>query len=50
MFPLQDEESVKKLTVSDSKSALHKSLQDLICLIFDVDQMKKAMMEFEVTY
>ena len=31
-----------------SSSKLAKSLQELICLIFDVDQMKKAMMEFEV--
>ncbi|KAL8613750.1 hypothetical protein ACOMHN_029607 [Nucella lapillus] len=44
----QEDESVKKLTVSGSKSKLAKSVQDLICLIFDVDQMKKAMMEFEI--
>ncbi|XP_076464586.1 poly [ADP-ribose] polymerase 1-like [Babylonia areolata] len=44
----QDDETVKKLSVSGSKSGLPKSVQDLICLIFDVDQMKKAMMEFEI--
>ena len=47
---LQEEDSVQKLTMTDSKSALPKSLQDLICMIFDVDQMKKAMMEFEVLF
>ena len=41
---------MKKLTMIDSKSQLPKSLQDLICMIFDVDQMKKAMMEFEVPF
>nr|KAG5690348.1 hypothetical protein BaRGS_001270 [Batillaria attramentaria] len=52
-FPLeidygQEDEQVHKLTVTGSKSKLPKSVQDLICMIFDVDSMKKAMMEFEI--
>lgn len=34
--------------MSDSTSKLPKSVQDLVCMIFDVESMKKAMMEFEV--
>lgn len=45
----QDEEAVKKLTVSaGTKSKLPKAVQDLIKMIFDVESMKKAMVEFEV--
>lgn len=44
----QDEEQVQKLTVQGSKSKLPKSVQDLLCMIFDIDSMKKAMMEFEI--
>uniref|UniRef100_A0A6P8QEZ4 Poly [ADP-ribose] polymerase n=1 Tax=Geotrypetes seraphini TaxID=260995 RepID=A0A6P8QEZ4_GEOSA len=45
----QDEDSVKKLSVtSDAKSKLPKSVQELIMLIFDVESMKKAMVEFEI--
>lgn len=46
----QDEEAVKKLTVgAGTKSKLAKPIQDLIKMIFDVESMKKAMVEFEVT-
>ena len=31
-----------------SQSKLHPAIQDLVRLIFDVESMKKAMMEFEV--
>ena len=31
-----------------SKSTLHPAVQDLVCLIFDVESMKKTMLEFEV--
>lgn len=31
-----------------SNSSLAKAIQDLICLIFDVEAMKKAMVEFEI--
>lgn len=41
---------MKKLTVSaGTKSQLPKPVQDLIKMIFDVESMKKAMVEFEVT-
>ncbi|XP_013855625.1 poly [ADP-ribose] polymerase 1 [Austrofundulus limnaeus] len=45
----QDEEAVKQLTASaGTKSKLHKPVQDLIKMIFDVESMKKAMVEFEI--
>ncbi|XP_074845976.1 poly [ADP-ribose] polymerase 1 [Carettochelys insculpta] len=45
----QDEEAVRKLTVSaGTKSKLPKPVQDLIKMIFDVESMKKAMVEFEI--
>ena len=45
----QDEEAVKRLTASaGTKSKLEKPVQDLIKMIFDVESMKKAMVEFEV--
>lgn len=40
---------MKKLTASTgAKSKLDKPIQDLIRMIFDVESMKKAMVEFEV--
>lgn len=48
-FSLQDEEAVKKLTVNPgTKSKLPKPVQELIRMIFDVESMKKAMVEYEV--
>uniref|UniRef100_H3A085 Poly [ADP-ribose] polymerase n=1 Tax=Latimeria chalumnae TaxID=7897 RepID=H3A085_LATCH len=45
----QDEEAVKKLTASaGTKSKLPKAIQDIIKMIFDVESMKKAMVEFEI--
>ncbi|KAF7653732.1 hypothetical protein LDENG_00079310 [Lucifuga dentata] len=45
----QDEEAVKKLTATaGTKSKLAKPVQDLIKMIFDVESMKKAMVEFEI--
>ncbi|KAM3861234.1 poly [ADP-ribose] polymerase 1 [Diretmus argenteus] len=45
----QDEEAVKKLTASaGTKSQLAKPVQELIRMIFDVESMKKAMVEFEI--
>ncbi|KAG9347239.1 hypothetical protein JZ751_004806 [Albula glossodonta] len=45
----QDEEAVKKLTASaGTKSQLQKPVQELIRMIFDVESMKKAMVEFEI--
>lgn len=39
---------VKKITMRGSTSKLDKSVQDLVCMIFDVESMKKAMKEFEI--
>ncbi|KAM8832738.1 poly [ADP-ribose] polymerase 1 [Spinachia spinachia] len=45
----QDEEAVKRLTASGgTKSKLAKPVQELIKMIFDVESMKKAMVEFEI--
>ncbi|XP_022328673.2 poly [ADP-ribose] polymerase 1-like isoform X1 [Crassostrea virginica] len=44
----EDDDVVKKLDKKSSKSSLPKAVQDLVCLIFDVESMKKAMMEFEI--
>uniref|UniRef100_A0A8C2XQF6 Poly [ADP-ribose] polymerase n=1 Tax=Cyclopterus lumpus TaxID=8103 RepID=A0A8C2XQF6_CYCLU len=45
----QDEEAVKRLTASaGTKSKLAKPIQELIKMIFDVESMKKAMVEFEI--
>jgi poly [ADP-ribose] polymerase len=45
----QDDEEIGKIDISSSTSKLAKSVQDLVRLIFDVESMKKAMLEFEVT-
>lgn len=48
-FVGQDEEAVKRLTATaGTKSKLEKPVQELIKMIFDVESMKKAMVEFEV--
>ena len=44
----QDSEELKKLEVSKSTSKLDKAIQELISIIFDIESMKKAMIEFEV--
>uniref|UniRef100_A0AAV2KEV0 Poly [ADP-ribose] polymerase n=1 Tax=Knipowitschia caucasica TaxID=637954 RepID=A0AAV2KEV0_KNICA len=45
----QDEEAVKRLTATAGvKSKLAKPVQELIKMIFDVESMKKAMVEFEI--
>ncbi|XP_026197673.1 poly [ADP-ribose] polymerase 1 isoform X1 [Anabas testudineus] len=45
----QDEEAVKRLTATaGTKSKLTKPVQELIKMIFDVESMKKAMVEFEI--
>lgn len=43
-----DEGDIKKISTKGSRSKLPKSVQDLVCMIFDVESMKKAMMEFEI--
>ena len=40
---------IEKLNVAKSKSKLAKPIQELIALIFDIEVMKKAMVEFEVS-
>ncbi|XP_031566693.1 poly [ADP-ribose] polymerase 1-like [Actinia tenebrosa] len=53
-FPLeidygQDEEELKKHSIAaGSQSKLHLRVQELIKMIFDVESMKKAMVEFEI--
>lgn len=45
----KDEEKVAaKPLVAGSKSKLPKAVQELVALIFDVDTMKKSLVEFEV--
>ena len=45
----QDNDDLKKLEVSKSSSKLEKAVQHLIKMLFDIDRMKKAMVEFEVS-
>ena len=42
------ESETKKLSVSDSKSTLAKPVKELITMIFDIESMKAAMLEFEI--
>lgn len=44
----QDEEDIQIHLKPGSRSKLPKSVQELICMIFDVEKMKKAMVEFEI--
>ena len=44
----QDSEEIKKLSVDQSKSKLDKPIKDLISMIFDIDAMKKSLLEFEI--
>jgi len=54
MYPLdldygQDNEALnKQLSVANSKSKLDKAVKELVALIFDIESMKKAMVEFEI--
>lgn len=43
-----DEEEVKKLTMSSIPSKLDTPVQDLIKMLFDIDMMKKQMLEFHL--
>ena len=43
-----DEELTSKMAKAGSKSTLPLPVQELVRMIFDVDSMKQAMMEFEV--
>ena len=44
----QDSKELKKLEVSKSTSKLDKAIQKLVTMIFDIESMKKAMIEFEI--
>ena len=44
----ESNDELKKLSLKDSKSKLHKSIQELVTLIFDIERMKSAMVEFEI--
>ena len=44
----QDTEDIKNLNLKESKSTLAKPVQELITMIFDIESMKKAMVEFEI--
>lgn len=51
MYPIDvdyGEEENQKLDIVESESKLHPSVQDLIKMIFDVNSMKKLMLEFEL--
>lgn len=44
----ESNDDLKKLSLKDSKSKLAKSIQELVTLIFDIERMKSAMVEFEI--
>lgn len=44
----EEEEKAVSLQGIELDSSLHPAVQDLVRLFFDVESMKKAMMEFEV--
>ena len=44
----QDNDQIKKLSVAESKSKLAKPIQELVSTIFDIESMKKALVEFEI--
>ncbi|XP_041351454.1 poly [ADP-ribose] polymerase 1-like [Gigantopelta aegis] len=44
----EEDDNVRSIDVKNSHSKLPRSVQDLICLIFNVENMKKAMLEFEI--
>lgn len=52
LYPLEidygEAESASKMSSANSKSKLPKSIQDLVCMLFDVESMKRAMVEFEL--
>ena len=45
----QDEEELKTTIAPGSKSLLAAPIQELIKMIFDVESMKKTLVEFEVS-
>lgn len=45
-----EDDAVKSLDSSDVKSKLLEPIQNLVKMLFDVNTMKKAMLEFEVCF
>lgn len=43
-----NDEKLKSLQSAGSNSKLHKEVQNIVKMIFDIDNMKKALVEFEV--
>lgn len=52
LYPLDidygEAETAAKMTSAHSTSKLQKSVQDLICMLFDVEAMKRTLIEFEL--
>lgn len=48
-FSPQDDEELKTTIAAGSKSSLPVPVQELIKMIFDVESMKKTLVEFEVS-
>lgn len=51
MYPIDvdyGEEETQKFDIVEADSKLHPAVQDLIRMIFDVNSMKKLMLEFEL--
>lgn len=48
-FHSQDDEELKTTIAAGSKSLLPVPVQELIKMIFDVESMKKTLVEFEVS-
>jgi len=53
MFPLEidmgeDNETIQKLSIENSKSKLAKPIQEFVTLVFDIERMKSALIEFEI--
>ena len=48
-FSPQDDEELKTTIAAGSKSLLPVPIQELIKMIFDVESMKKTLVEFEVS-
>jgi len=52
LYPLDidygEAETATKISSANSKSELPKSVQDLVCMLFDVETMKRTMVEFEL--
>ena len=46
---VQDDEELKTTIAAGSKSLLPMPVQELIKMIFDVESMKKTLVEFEVS-